>query len=435
MKLKDYVNWIRLEVKESKLFTILNIFGITANVILVLIFLALASGIKETALSTFTKDMDLYTIQVSKQSKSLLSLEEFQQFSNDPRVNQVVPVIFNFPQLRFYQENPNGKLKSTTPMQKPVFSLPIYAESALVNDRIQDSKLDDIDLVEGRKITSEDSNAIMVSQELFSKIVSSSNDLINLSNYQDKKLSLVITRESKESLFDCKIVGIISYSGYKDAEDINNENIRIYASFPLASKLDDLLIEQSSKNLTDYQNRQYQRIDIVTKNLSDLQTLRQELLNQGYSTLSVLDRLKGINVVLSVASFIFFFIIGFSVLISGFNLLITLTSYVLKRRREIGILKALGATDFQIESIYILHSLFLCFAGISLGLMMTLLLINICEFILSKFDRFKGMEIFKIEPFQVIIVIVISLILSILASLIPAKKSVSISPVEIMRNI
>jgi ABC-type antimicrobial peptide transport system permease subunit len=384
----------------------------------------LAFGIEDTAINQITKDINLFTIEAQPiEFEKKLSFQDFSSFTKDKRINQIVPVLTEFADLKLYKKNAQDNSDN---LEQEIASLSVYTESYFTGgDTGKDLRTNSLKFIRGTEISKSTPNGIIISKNVFDQIASE-NPTINLDNYDKQIVKLTVKRSDKQILsFPCTIVGISERTAYNSA--------LVYVALPLAAKIDDW---QNSRNDTsiNYQNRDYERFDLVTNNLDDLESVRQDLRNKGFSTRSVLDEIDEVRSVIGVVRFIFFLIIFISVLISAFNIIITLTSYVLKRQKEIGILKSLGATDVQIQYIFILHAIYLCLIGSALGSMTAYSLISLSQVILSKFENFKDVNLFKFSLLNILAVVFTSVLLGVLASLIPARKAASITPIETIRS-
>ena len=125
-----------------------------------------------------------------------------------------------------------------------------------------------------------------------------------------------------------------------------------------------------------------------------------------------------------------------------FGLLNSLLTAVLERKREIGIFRAVGIRSSLILAQILLESVLLMVLGIVIGVLAAFLfLVWIGDGIdLSSFAA--GVELMNLSPTivpvvkfnDVTIVVCTSLLLAVLASLLPAYRSVCINPIDAIRN-
>jgi ABC-type lipoprotein release transport system permease subunit len=421
MRTIDYVNWVGNEIKGSKTFTLLNVTGVWINVCVLVLFFALALGIEETAISQITRNIDLFTIEVSTSKQASFTEQDFSQFEFDRRVLQVSPVLSSFGSLRIISDS-SPQASETSFAEED-----IYMESYFVKTKNQkaDLRTTYLEFIQGRGLSQQTPSGILISKSLFKKLASK-NDTLSDSNYQDRSFELVIKRgDGQLRAFPCNIVGIAEHTLF--------DSTLVYAAFPLAQTIDSWK-NATNPSVSSTVEQKYNRFDLVTKDLSSLGSLRKDVEKRGYETRSVLDRIDNVRQVLFVSKLIFLFIVGISVLISAFNIVITLTSYVFKRQREIGILKSLGATDLQIQSIFVLHAIFLTFAGGLLGALTGLLLIQLIVFALSRVENFQSINLFRVSFSYVSGIVLSSIAIGILSAFVPAQKAASINPIETIRG-
>ncbi len=133
------------------------------------------------------------------------------------------------------------------------------------------------------------------------------------------------------------------------------------------------------------------------------------------------------------------------VLVAAFNIVSTLIMVVMEKTRDIGILKALGATGWNIQKIFLLEGFTVGFLGVILGGISGVLIAARINPIADFIEKTTGLSVFpsdiyyfskiptEINPSDVAMIIGFALLASIFAGLYPAGKAAKLDPVEALR--
>jgi len=140
------------------------------------------------------------------------------------------------------------------------------------------------------------------------------------------------------------------------------------------------------------------------------------------------------------------FIILFCVMIvAALCILSALITFVVQKTREIGMLKALGATDFQVGGLFLSQSAFIGTIGVFAGLAIGLIALRYRNEFLFFMRRTTGMELFpadiyqfnklpaEIVPTDILLICGSALIICILGGVLPAWRAWRLKPVEALR--
>ena len=135
---------------------------------------------------------------------------------------------------------------------------------------------------------------------------------------------------------------------------------------------------------------------------------------------------------------IIFFVLILMVILASFNMIGNFIKLVYEKRTEIGILKALGATDQQIVRIFMITGTVIGFTGIFTGTLLAVILLiaqQTWEFITIPVAGFPLQVVpVEIRTIDFILVPVITLLISFITTLKPAAKALKIEPLKIIRN-
>jgi len=153
------------------------------------------------------------------------------------------------------------------------------------------------------------------------------------------------------------------------------------------------------------------------------------------------DLLSAINVEKNVMFYLLFFI----VLVAALCILSAQITFVIQKTREIGMLKALGATKLQISGIFLFQSAIIGVIGVTSGFGLGMLAVIYRNGFLHFLRHWTGLEIFPakiygfgelpalIMPSDVAIICISSFVICILGGLLPAWRAGRLKPVEALR--
>lgn len=132
-----------------------------------------------------------------------------------------------------------------------------------------------------------------------------------------------------------------------------------------------------------------------------------------------------------------FLILSFSILIAVMNVVITLTMNVAHKKKNIGILRALGATQKQVNQIFLWEGAFMGAVGLSLGALLTLSFVLYVKY----FSFYQLPEIYydrtipvEIRPLSLLTIYGVATVLIALATLYPASRAAQLNTIEAIRE-
>ena len=218
----------------------------------------------------------------------------------------------------------------------------------------------------------------------------------------------------------------------------------------------------SSLALMDYQDAQ----KIFFKNQKTKFSAMQIQLTDSNKTLNVESDIKKILIDLNINSFIsnwtnrnknFFsaiqmekrvmaIILTLIIAVAAFNLVASLAMSVQDRKKDIAILMTIGFSKFQIIRIFIFQGFIIGLIGSLLGLFFGVVIASnintIVPFIEGLFNiQFLSKDIYYINelpsmiiPMDIVFVILVSIILSLFATIYPSQMAAKLNPGEILKN-
>jgi len=172
--------------------------------------------------------------------------------------------------------------------------------------------------------------------------------------------------------------------------------------------------------------------------ISEVKPRVLEALGPAYQATDLRDSNKSLFAALTVEKWAFAAILSLIVLVAAFNIVASLVLLVTEKRRDLGVLLALGATPTQIQRLFELQGLRIGAVGTAWGLGTS---VPLCLVL----DHFKLLKLpaavydfitympFRLKLLDIVLVGLFPLLVSWLAARYPAKKAASLDPVDALR--
>lgn len=140
-------------------------------------------------------------------------------------------------------------------------------------------------------------------------------------------------------------------------------------------------------------------------------------------------------------------ILALIILVAAFNIISSLVMLVKEKRRDIAILRTMGAPRGMIMRMFIMSGMWIGIVGTMGGLVLGLILSANIERIKQLVEAIIGQEILvadiyflstlptKTDPIEVVVVVCVSLVIALLATIYPARKAASLDPAEVLRDV
>lgn len=203
-----------------------------------------------------------------------------------------------------------------------------------------------------------------------------------------------------------------------------------------------LLIEENEKKPTNERDKnikdKFSRIVIVIDNLDHVKDIKKDLTDQGYQAEAMTDWLDSTKKQSNIIQAVFGGIGAVSLLVAAIGISNTMVMSIQERTKEIGIMKVIGASIKDIQTLFLFEAACIGFLGGIIGLAISFLISTL----LNKFlgPAMMGMTMSG-EPAKISIItfgLVISAILfttliGVISGYFPARRAMKISALDAMR--
>jgi putative ABC transport system permease protein len=233
-----------------------------------------------------------------------------------------------------------------------------------------------------------------------------------------------------------KIVGVVEtepaagYGGYGNARVLMPLTT---AATLRAAQVNDLrdIVRDSNTGKTTYAS-----LSVRAKSPSYVEALEASIKTLGFNTFSLLDASKSLRTFFSVFDLLLGIFGSLALAVATLGIVNTLVMAILERRREIGVLKALGAADSDVQQLFFFEAGVMGFLGGVLGVLLGWILGRALTFgtnIYLQRQNLNSIELSSVPWWLVLAALVFAVLVSLAAGLYPASRAAKLNPVEALR--
>jgi len=177
---------------------------------------------------------------------------------------------------------------------------------------------------------------------------------------------------------------------------------------------------------------------VRVKNINELKIVRRRIEAMGLGVISIADQLDEIKRGFLILDTALGAVGAIALVVAALGIINTMVMSILERRREIGIMKAVGGSESQIKGIFFFEAGFIGLVGGIFGLILGWLVTRLANFVINIYlqrqGEVAGVDLFYIPFWLIAGALGFAILVSLLSGLYPAIRAARVNPVEALRH-
>ena len=428
MLFKDQVDFVRQHIKKNKLRVFMTVLAATMGCAFLIVLASIGFGIQDTMRKEILQDQAITEVEVYPNENEELNLEEIKSV---PHIGAIVQRTSMDVMTSFHLEDRTiqGNLQLTD---------------------MKEEEHSNLKLTEGR-LPQDDSEIVVgyhFAQNLWTdgeraKVEEGVEEADIPKGYEKsiigKKVSLSLQPYDADTAFleqwEFTVVGVMD----NPAKDwiVDQSILMDKLWLPELTGSYEANAQQVPENFT------YTTTKIYTSSLEHVKSVTKDLKDMGYNVYSVSEQLEQIDVFFMAFKIGLIFIGTIAILISSIGIFNTMTMAVTERTREIGVMKAIGASPKLIQRLFLMESAWIGIIGTVLAVIISYAVSFLANWLLPMVvgaalgeDGIQDLSItFSLIPWQLVVLAsTISIGVAMISGWRPARKATKIDVIQALRQ-
>jgi len=231
-----------------------------------------------------------------------------------------------------------------------------------------------------------------------------------------------------------RVVGLIDSEPYGGMRTVSRG--RIFLPVGTTERLNMAQFTDMRSSLRGASTKSYMTLTVRVKDPGKVAAVQDAISQMGFRTFSVLDATKSLRRFFTVLDLFLGIFGSLALAVATLAIINTLVMAVLERRREIGVMKAIGASDQDVKRLFFTEAGAMGFLGGVLGILLGLAIgkgINFGTAIYLTRRQLPAEAVWSMPLWLVGAAIVFSIVVSLVAGLYPASRAAQLDPVETLK--
>lgn len=236
----------------------------------------------------------------------------------------------------------------------------------------------------------------------------------------------------------CQIVGIVERETGPSLPLGGSSVSGVMMPLSVARSIDKEIVTNAQSLLRDpQQTKSYTSLTVKVDQAKSAQDVQDQIRKLGHSVFSVNDALRGAKNAFIVLDIFLSLIGSIALAVSSLGIVNTMVMSILERTREIGIMKAIGASNTDVRRIFLIEASVIGLLGGLMGIALGWLVGQIINFGANVYIRSQGGTtgtLFSLPWWLIAGAILFSIVVSLVAGSYPASRAARLDPIQALRH-
>jgi len=450
MRFTDYIEQSFSNLRKKKLRTFLTTFGVVIGIGALVCMFAFGKGMQKNMTDSFNK-LELFNYlgvfprsedsrngQSPEDPNSQQNAGQQKRILNDDmllELTKIDGVEWAFPEMRFpgmirFRDNEQYSLIQVVPAK--------ICQSGIVNFRA------------GTYYTSDDENMLVISdsllhrmdikkpEEVIGKEIEVSTLAIDFSLGNIPNILSFLRGQGlpfSRQTYTFTIAGVTERMGMSGPRLMRSDVCIPYGTSQKMKKIP--LTNISDLFVSANQSQGYPAAGIKLVSPEYVEPVRKQVKELGFNTFSLLDQVEEIKTVFIFMDLFLFAVGMIAIVVASLGIINTMVMSILERYKEIGIMKAVGASNKDVKKIFLFESGVIGFMGGIFGLALGWIVSVIINLVINSIAVRQGvpdMNYFSFPWWLCLGAVVFSILISLLSGIYPTLRAAKVDPVVALRH-